>query len=426
MQGIRFSWKALQPGCGLVALNFCPLSRPSEKVACSQQGNEPLKGWLREKGGCWFEQLDVQRIPGRGRGVVVSQSVACGRTLVEIPWTLIISRKLAKEDANVQALLHDLAWTDDGSRAVRLWLLRHAEDATSPWWPWLNQLPEEDSAGAGCLPVVLAQQSHDALLGTPLQRQAELLLQSLREEWEALDQLRANHGWIPLSWHRWLWCQAIVSTRSGTLPVEGTEEEVQCIIPMLDFLNHSTEPNACIVGTPTSAKLVSVQDIEGGQEVMISYGSHSAEQFLFAFGFLPECSAEIVVPLALTEATAGRRVELFGHGRPPCLRGDDTLEKMLQVLAAEPQFQSWTRRRLLEHLQSLFEAWHHELTRVTRTSFFGLSRKPYPEAESLRFCYARAVVRLLHEVRTELSTHAEDRAEESMSRREAHAMQQGL
>ena len=403
MQSLRcLSQKALQPAaCCLFAGSLLPWLGPDKKAACSeQQGCSRLAGWLREKGGRWEDRLHIEQISGRGHGVVASGTIPAGQTLVEIPWALILSSKLAREDSDVKSMLRDLAWTDDcsDSSAIRLWLLRHAEDAQSPWRTWLSQLPQDAGAGASCLPIVLAQAGCNALRGTPLQRRADLLLQSVREEWAALEPLRARHPWLA-SYQRWLWCQAIVSTRSGTLPMEGTEKAVHCIIPVLDFLNHSAEPNACIVGNPTCAKLVSTEVIKAGQEVLISYGGHSAEQFLFAFGFLPEGSvADVAVPLALTEASARKRSELLGAGQVPCLRDENALEKLLGVLAEEPEFQGCSRWRLLEYLLALFKAWHRELAPPLFTFW------RYPEAESLRCCYAAAVMRNLQAVQAELSS----------------------
>ena len=405
MQRIRhLSWKQLLCPAGGLLLAGALFPEPFQrKVARSQSKQDCLlRGWLQKRGGRLAEHLTVSWLPGRGRGVVASFSVYRGEVVAEIPWPLIVSCKQAMEDPDVCCWLRELrvAANDTGSCAIRLWLLRHLHDATSPWQPWLCQLPQDAGAGSGCLPLVLAHEGSTALRGTPLQRQSELLLQRLRAEWEVLEPLTARHPWLPRSWQWWLWAQAIVSTRSGTLLIEGSDESVQCVIPVLDFLNHSAEPNACIVGTATGAKLVATRDIEAGQELLISYGPHSTEQFLFAFGFVPDGSlADIAVPLALTEASARVRADLLGPGRPLSLCDESVLESVLAVLAVEPQFRGWSRRRHLEYLQGLFEAWHSELTRSRVVCW----QRRYPEAETLRHRYATAVASVLQTVRVELT-----------------------
>ena len=391
----------MQQAGGLLAGNFVvhPSDGRPSPVSCSQErtGYRPLVCWLEEKGGHMADEIRLEWIPGRGRGIITSKAIPKGRVLAEIPWTIILSSKLASEDPDVQALLHDLPCSGDKSDGyvVRLWLLRHGSDAQSPWWPWLSQLPQDAGAGSGCLPLALAEQARNAFRGTPIARRAEVLLESLREEWQALDAQRGQHPWVACC-QRWLWSQAIVSTRSGTLPLDGGQENVHCVIPLLDFLNHSAQPNACIMANMECAKLVSTESIEAGQEVLICYGKHSAEQFLFAFGFVPEGSApDIPVPLALTEAP-----EVLGPGRHLSLRKileENALDSVLQVLAAEPAFVGWSRQRLLEHLQTVLESWHRELM---RTSFWPWER--YPEAEFLCRCYAVSVEKTQEAVRAEL------------------------
>ncbi|CAJ1403597.1 unnamed protein product [Effrenium voratum] len=249
-----------------------------------------LKTWLKKHGG-YMKGLSVKQIPGRGKGLVKQDGpAASSEMLLRVPWKLVLHRDLVDKDPRLQQLMEKWRLSQGSasdSQAIRFWLL-HSDPE---WAPWLELLPQELNAGAEALPLALAFSGSEALRGTALQREAEVLLEAKRSEWHALSLIAP----MAPTWERFLWAQAIVSTRSSTLPMGP--REVPCLVPVLDFANHG-EPNACIRGTGKGVELVACKAILEGEEILISYGAHSAEQFLFAFGFFPpEAEVEPVVPL---------------------------------------------------------------------------------------------------------------------------------
>merc|ERR1712216_57838 len=117
----------------------------------------------------------------------------------------------------------------------------------------------------------------------------------------------------------------------------------------------------------------------------MGYGTHSGDQFLFAFGFLPQDAPTdaIVAPLppAQTTALVEIRDRLFGIDQPPCLRKDagaykDLLAAMdeeLQMLYEAPD--PATRSSSLVHLLRFLEDWEMELAyKLNRFPFINLWR----------------------------------------------------
>ncbi|CAE8629268.1 unnamed protein product, partial [Polarella glacialis] len=177
---------------------------------------------------------------------------------------------------------------------LRLWLLLQAAEppGASPWEHWLDRLPKDLAAGAGCLPLALAEEaSLLALHGTSLPSCAEALQRRLRSEWEDLKLFAGSsnpelRALADCPWERYVWAQAVLSTRSFTIPVEG-QGPLCCLLPVVDFANHDGKPNARVAHTPRGVELVALRDLESGEEILVSYGDHTADQFVFAFGFLP-------------------------------------------------------------------------------------------------------------------------------------------
>lgn len=216
-----------------------------------------LQDWLRRHGG-YLEGPSLERVPGRGWGLIHRGRAASEKLLLRVPWSLVLRKELVEEDPELMAILKQ--WTSPEnenyiSQAIRLWLLRGQREA---WRPWLEKLPKDVAAGADTLPLALSYQGSQALKGTPLQMAGDLQLQSLQKEWKDLE--------LKVHWESFVWAQAIVSTRSSSLPMDG--QVVACLVPMVDFANHSFQPNAWIRGTKEGVELISCRSIEEGPACM--------------------------------------------------------------------------------------------------------------------------------------------------------------
>ena len=184
--------------------------------------------------------------------------------MLRVPWELVLCRELVEKDPALQSILRQWASTEPEkhtSQAIRLWLLKqilHGTGDTGPtdWSPWLSKLPHDIGAGAESLPLALAFCHSDALRGTSLQHAAELQLEILRSEWGRLKEF------LDVSLERFIWAQAMLSTRSSTLPIDG--KVLSCLIPVVDFVNHDFHPNAFIQGRKQGVELISCEGIPPG------------------------------------------------------------------------------------------------------------------------------------------------------------------
>lgn len=375
-----------------------------------------LRAWLQERGGFLMPSLGIQGIHGAGRGLVYrgASRIKSGTVLLSVPWSAILTIETAEQDVNVRK--HRLlTGRDSVSFAVRLWLALHATEPLCFWEPWLSELPSGLNAGALALPVALSEQDLKELRGTALVGDAGRLRKQLFDEWQVLDQTLCGK----VDWSRWLWAHAIVSTRSSTLDLDNGQGSVQCIMPIIDFANHSSVPNARVAGSRTGAQLIAVQDIEMGAEVQISYGDHSANQFLFAFGFIPHGAPldYLVAPLppAQTKEIAEVRNNLFGEGQPPRLQvGPGGFRDLL--LALSPTIYAKPSVATLQQLLRFLHAWEAEIRGSSSSQWWnslGISSAlkalwlqradpPPVELQELRKRHAAIVAAAIAEVEAEL------------------------
>lgn len=260
----------------LVAFSQCEERRMRASQSCSRceqfEESSSLLLWLAKHGGHYMEGLSLEKIHGRGCGIVnqAGRFFAEGETLLRIPWKLVLQRELVESDRRLKMVLDKWASADQdiySSQAIRLWLLHHLKYAKSDWSPWLSKLPKDVAAGAESLPLALCfQRSHD-LRGTALQRAAQLQLQNLENEWKRLKQVteyeQLDAELIDTNWQSFVWSEAILSTRSSTLPFAGGV--LSCLVPVVDFLNHDFHPNAAIRATKKGVEVVCCKRIEKGQ-----------------------------------------------------------------------------------------------------------------------------------------------------------------
>ncbi|CAK9097337.1 SET domain-containing protein 8 [Durusdinium trenchii] len=299
----------------LVAFSQCEERRMRASQSCSRceqfEESSSLLLWLAKHGGHYMEGLSLEKIHGRGCGIVnqAGRFFAEGETLLRIPWKLVLQRELVESDRRLKMVLDKWASADQdiySSQAIRLWLLHHLKYAKSDWSPWLSKLPKDVAAGAESLPLALCfQRSHD-LRGTALQRAAQLQLQNLENEWKRLKQVteyeQLDAELIDTNWQSFVWSEAILSTRSSTLPFAG-------------------------------------------EEVLISYGEQiSPMQFVYAFGFMPK-------DLEITDLLVPMRAEKPLHLR---INRED-LENLISAMGDRP------RAAQLEALHRFLRLWQQEL-----------------------------------------------------------------
>jgi hypothetical protein len=126
----------------------------------------------------------------------------------------------------------------------------------------------------------------DTDVGGWIQRQAE----EYRYEFDFLRRAGPTDFTKEFSFEFFLWARCIVSSRSFRLPDPESGEETLFLIPVIDMLNHSTDPTR-----PGHAKyfmksglvhVVLTNDAPAGTEVTISY-SRSSKDLLVLYGFVP-------------------------------------------------------------------------------------------------------------------------------------------
>lgn len=126
-----------------------------------------------------------------------------------------------------------------------------------------------------------------------LQTAVNAKLTALLREFESLRDQTATISWCRKSWWDtealglgdWILVDAWYRSRCVELPDLG-----ECMIPVLDMVNHSSEANAYYEHTSASGISLLLRPekmLEAGSEITISYGEAKSEaEMLFSYGFI--------------------------------------------------------------------------------------------------------------------------------------------
>jgi hypothetical protein len=235
-----------------------------------------------------------------GRGMICrTRGINAGSILVHVPRGMLLTAdniESNETDSHVFNALRSAGLDDRG--VLALWLLiESVEGEKSDWYTYLKGLPTEIDLMQRHL-LFCDERLEGSALQSAIDEMRQNISRQIRVILRTLDELGIDTPikGLPQSVleERWKWAHAIVLSRSGLVkeesssPSEWTKLPV-CIIPLVDFVNHSDTPNAHVrINADGSVDLVSVRDIKEGEEIRISYWPDSpisSEQSLFSFGF---------------------------------------------------------------------------------------------------------------------------------------------
>lgn len=186
--------------------------------------------------------------------------------------------------------------------ALYVWLAREASRPDSRWAPYFGALPREIDT-----PVCWADELLELLRGSNLYD----AVQKIRGDLERTLRTVQACADLPQSLRESLsagelrWAYAAFWSRALGLQVDG--EQVGCLVPLADMLNHAPDAaTAYLVDSPPSPagerrfrlRCLAPQPLAPGQQAFQNYGRRSNEKFLLNYGFLgsPE-DASCMVPL---------------------------------------------------------------------------------------------------------------------------------
>jgi len=239
-----------------------------------------LSAWVRSRGGFLSEGLSEGLSPETGvRGLVTSSVLNDGETILYIPLSCFITN--TKFKSSLEALSGQLKLLDDIALALALL----AAQSAGTHAPYVNSLPTSADF-AECLPSWWSAEDRASLLhGSPLLEEVEANLSCFEHDWALLLDVRIALGMPQLAGGSLRWALAVVTSRAFTM-----DSGVSCLIPGMDIMNHRRPRVASYTFSEdgiddTGVKVKTLQAVQKGAEVTITYGAKSNSHLLCNYGF---------------------------------------------------------------------------------------------------------------------------------------------
>ncbi|KAB5560308.1 hypothetical protein GE09DRAFT_87095 [Coniochaeta sp. 2T2.1] len=271
------------------------------------EGREKLLKWATENA-VLLRGVRPMEIPGRGAGIVACRRLEKGEDILHVPIQLVrsldtvpehISRRLPS-DLSIHALLAaELAV--DGMRGLSL---------------WRDSLPTLADFNAG-LPFMWHEKLQQ-LLPKPAGELLENQRGSFYRDWTSVTKAFSD-----LRRDDYLQSWFVVNTRSFYYATPQMEKyppvDRLALVPIADLFNHADSGSA-VTFAPDGFVVSADREYRVGQEVYITYGTHTNDFLLAEYGFVPAvnrwdkiCLDDVILPkLSTTQKDLLRGGELLG------------------------------------------------------------------------------------------------------------------
>ncbi|KAL0017968.1 hypothetical protein WJX77_002537 [Trebouxia sp. C0004] len=263
-----------------------PYAKISREV---QKDLEEFQEWA-VKHGLPKQQVEVQKVPGQGRGLFATEKIRKGQQLLQIPDALLLTADKAAEECCIGSALKDAGmfdWTVLATYLVELRDQQEQSHASSYWAEYVALLPNN----TGCILEWTAKEVHNLLAGSPLQKKAMDIQDAAEKSWREVQpvlQQAAVQGLIKpeaYTQRRYQWAFSILLTRMCRLPGRCNEE---VLVAWGDMANHRSDVTSFLDWDRTKRQIVFQPDCsyDPGEQVYVSYGPKTSGELLLSYGFM--------------------------------------------------------------------------------------------------------------------------------------------
>jgi hypothetical protein len=258
---------------------------------------QALLDWLAQEAGVAAPLSVGPSTHGGGQGLFVTQSVAKGDILFELPEEVVISVEDAWQDAELGDSFCYL--TDEGGQAGKMASLagfcakeRLFNRENSSWFPYLELLPTT-AADQDHVLWWSDEEVETLLAGSNVYNQVVRLRadtdSALEILWEVLLQTELKTIELPA---KSVWDDSVRSAYVSILSRAFEDDAVDSskLLPVLDMTQHTAEPNLVHSTNPSTGSVVvkAGNDLKEGQELTIEYSQDMPKhEFFVYYGFVP-------------------------------------------------------------------------------------------------------------------------------------------
>lgn len=276
----------------------------ANNTECDEQALQNLMGWLTANGCTGLEDssscISIFKTDDGERGIIATKDISKGSILFQVPMKVAV----VDDDEELQK------W---GSENPAPWSVRlackilqlKAEGGGSAWKDYVNTLPN-------LVPSPLSSSfgwDDIRAIGYPIAReQLDFTNWMIMSHWKALPNDAVPPG---TTFEDFLHAICVCHSRTFSVPARTKDGIVRFLMPLVDMLNHAgdVDLDSGLAGQESSERSIAcdavrwdcvskiggqqmmiisaVRDIAAGEEVTLSYGERSNDDFFLYYGFIP-------------------------------------------------------------------------------------------------------------------------------------------
>ncbi|KAM0257852.1 hypothetical protein ACHAQJ_004156 [Trichoderma viride] len=231
--------------------------------------------WAKAQG-VIINGIQPSKIPGRGTGILATRKIKAEEEILKVPPGVL--RCLESIPLSVRERL-PVKTTIQALLAADL-----ALDKSAAFVPWKAVLPKMSDFEVG-MPMMWPRELKDLL---PLESRNNLLKREKEFQGSWSD---FKEAFPHVSYEEYAYAWLVVNTRTFYNETPETLkypwEDRLALMPVADLFNH-TDAGCKVYYSPDGYHVVADQAYKKGEELFISYSSHSNDYNLLEYGFIPD------------------------------------------------------------------------------------------------------------------------------------------
>ncbi|XP_070507269.1 actin-histidine N-methyltransferase [Chironomus tepperi] len=262
------------------------------KSSRSEKAIENFIGWCVNEG-AKFDKIELKDIPDYGLGLVSKESLNEGEIFIEIPQNMIFSySKIENSIPNVlkQKIFSDCPLFENMSNVkLALALMIERMNNQSKFKPYFDVLPNKFSTVLYFTPTEMKELQGTSAFSSAIKQVKYISAQyaflykylMITTNDSIMEELRDN-----FTYEFYRWAVSCVMTRQNIIPKDDGLNESALII-LWDMANHTNgDINTQYNNETHQIESFCMKNFKAGEQITISYGNRSNEDFLVHNGFV--------------------------------------------------------------------------------------------------------------------------------------------
>uniref|UniRef100_A0A0K0F732 protein-histidine N-methyltransferase n=1 Tax=Strongyloides venezuelensis TaxID=75913 RepID=A0A0K0F732_STRVS len=251
-----------------------------------------FKVWCKDME-IFFDKVDVVKVDDNNYGLIATEDIADNQILIKVPRNAIFSIDSIHENPIYKKIIsNDVLLSKMDNVALVFFMCVERLNKDSKWQKYFDILPTKFTT-----PVNYSIEELELLKNTVIfeeslktyrhfARQYIYFLQKLYDK-SSKDYSKLNISLEDFTFDLFLWSANNVTTRINHIPSKCENKNIPCLIPLLDFSNHSDDSKNTVNFSVDDdcAETIAGENLNKNSSVTIIYGNRNNYNLFLANGF---------------------------------------------------------------------------------------------------------------------------------------------